>query len=268
MQEILTCAASLSIGLILGMIGAGGSILTLPVFVYILKMDPLSSSVYSMFVVGIASVTGSIKSIFNRLVDFKVSAAFGIPSLIGVLVARRIIFPRIPPELYSIGEFILTKKILFMLCFSLLMFFAAFRMLRTSSVNDAQAINTEKSKSAWLLLQGLVVGMITGLLGIGGGFLIVPALFLWGRLPMKKVIGTTLVIIALNSLFSFATSYSSTTIDWNLLIRFTLGSMAGILIGGSLANKFRDFQLKKIFGWFVLAISILIVCNQFFYPSR
>jgi uncharacterized membrane protein YfcA len=107
--------------------------------------------------------------------------------------------------------------------------------------------------------------MITGLLGIGGGFLIVPALFLWGRLPMKKVIGTTLVIIALNSLFGFATSYSTAVIDWNLLIRFTLGSMTGILIGSSLAGKFRDLHLKKIFGWFVLGISVFILCNQFFF---
>jgi hypothetical protein len=265
MQEILTCAASLSIGLILGLIGAGGSILTLPVFVYVLKMDPISSSVYSMFVVGVASVTGSVKSIFKRLVDFKVSAAFGVPSLFGVLISRKIIFPRIPPELYTIGDFILTKKILFMLCFALLMFIAAFRMLRSGSSKGTTATYSEEVKPGWLLLQGLIVGMITGLLGIGGGFLIVPALFLWGRLPMKKVIGTTLVIIALNSLFSFATSYSSTIIDWNLLIRFTLGSMTGILIGGSLAGKFRDLQLKKIFGWFVLGISVLILCNQLFF---
>jgi uncharacterized membrane protein YfcA len=265
MQEIITCAASLSIGLILGLIGAGGSILTLPVFVYILKMDPISSSVYSMFVVGIASVTGSIKSILNRLVDFKVSMAFGVPSLIGVLIARKIIFPRIPLELYTIGDFILTKKILFMLCFSILMFIAAFRMLRTASGKDSGKENTEEIKPLWLLLQGLTVGMITGLLGIGGGFLIVPALFLWGRLPMKKVIGTTLVIIALNSLFGFATSYSTAVIDWNLLIRFTLGSMTGILIGSSLAGKFRDLHLKKIFGWFVLGISVFILCNQFFF---
>src|SRR4030095_16371667 len=118
MNELITGAASLSIGLILGLIGAGGSILTRPVVVYILKMDPVSSSIYSMFVVGIAGLAGGIKSIFCKLVDLKGTVAFGIPSLIGVLIARKLIFPYIPVQIFTIGDFILTKKIFFMLSFS------------------------------------------------------------------------------------------------------------------------------------------------------
>ena len=264
MNELITCAASLSIGLILGIIGAGGSILTIPVFVYILKMDPLPSSIYSMFVVGICGLTGGLKSIFNKLVDFKLTILFGIPSIIGVLIARKLIFPSIPLQLLTIGDFILTRNILFMLCFSVLMLISGFRMLMVSSGKYKTPVDQTGRNPGWLFLQGLLVGVITGLLGIGGGFLIVPALYFWGRVDMKTAIGTTLIIIAMNSLFSFATSYSTAIIDWNILIKFSLGSILGILIGTFLADKIHGYQLKKIFGCFVLTLSVVIMYNQFF----
>jgi len=264
MNELITCAASLSIGLILGIIGAGGSILTIPVFVYILKMDPLPSSVYSMFVVGICGLTGGIKSIFNKLVDFKLMILFGIPSIIGVLIARKLILPSIPLRLLTIGDFVLTRNILFMLCFSVLMLISGFRMLMVSSGKDKTPDDRTGRNPGLLFLQGLLVGVITGLLGIGGGFLIVPALYFWGRVDMKTAIGTTLIIIAMNSLFSFATSYSTAIIDWSILIKFSLGSILGILIGTFLADKIQGYQLKKIFGCFVLTLSVIIMYNQFF----
>ena len=263
MNEIITCGASLTIGLSLGLIGAGGSILTIPVFVYMLKIDPLSSSIYSMFVIGTSTLVGSIRSVFNKLVDFNITLVFGISSVIGVLLARKIIFPAIPTEIFSFGGFVITKKILFMLCFSVLMGVSAIRML-TASRKNAVLISEKEQNTGLLLLQGLVVGMLTGLLGIGGGFLIVPALFFWARLPMKMAIGTALLIIAINSLFSFATSYSTLPMDWNLLLKFSAGSVLGILIGIKMAEKISGDYLKKIFGWFVLGISFFIVYKQFF----
>lgn len=263
MKELESYAASLGIGLSLGFIGAGGSILTIPVFVYILKKDPLSSSVYSMFIVGISGMAGSIRSIFNNLVDFRVMLLFGIPSVAGVFIARKGIFPSIPSQLFSIGSFTLSKDMLFMLFLSSLMFLSAVRMLNPN-IKKGLAEQVKKPSTSLLLLQGLLVGIITGLLGIGGGFLIVPALCFLALLPVKKAIGTALLIITVNSLFSFLSSYTSINIDWLLLVKFSLGAIAGILIGTKLSEKISGDYLKKIFAWFVLAISFYIVYKQFF----
>ena len=264
MKEFAAYAASVTIGLSLGLIGAGGSILTIPIFVYILQKDPVSSSIYSMFVVGICSLVGSIRSMLDKLVDFNITILLGIPSVLGVLVARKIIFPAIPLQLFTIGSFILSKDILFMLCLSVLMFFAAEKMLKTTSHYEFNEDADIQLKTGLLLLQGLVVGIITGLLGIGGGFLIVPALYFWARLPMKMAIGTALWIIAINSLFSFSMSYSSMFVDWILLIKFSFGAIFGILLGSKLSSKISGNYLKKIFGWSVLSISFYIVYKQLF----
>jgi uncharacterized membrane protein YfcA len=263
MKELITYAASLFVGLSLGMIGAGGSILTVPVFIFILKIDPLTSSIYSMFVVGISSLAGGIKSIFHKLVDIKTMFVFGIPSVTGVLVARNFIFPSIPDQIFSLGGFVVSKKILFMFCISTLMFFAAVKMLQAASSKREALPDGTHVKPGFLIIQGLIVGIITGLFGIGGGFLIVPALYFWTHLPMKKAVGTTLLIIAMNSLFSFSTCYTASVINWSLLVRFSLGAIIGIFIGTRIAEKISGNYLKKIFGWFVMAISFYIVFKQF-----
>jgi uncharacterized membrane protein YfcA len=261
MNELTAYAASLAIGLSLGLIGAGGSILTIPVFVYVLKKDPLSSGVYAMFVVGISAMAGSIQSMINKLVDFRIAIVFGVPSVAGVLVARKLIFPSIP-YLFSVGSFSLSKDMIFMLCLSVLMCLAAFRMLNPILTNhEARA---DKPAILSLLLRGSFVGIITGLLGIGGGFLIVPALFLMAGLSMKQAIGTALLIITTNSLFSFLTSYASMNLDWLLLSKFSLGAIAGIVIGTKLSAKIPGDLLKKIFGWFILSVSVYIIYKQFF----
>jgi len=263
MKEIITYAASIFVGLSLGMIGAGGSILTVPVFVFVLKIDPLVASVYSMFVVGISSLAGGIKAIFKKLVDIKTTIVFGIPSVTGVLIARKFIYPTIPDQIFSIGDYAVSKKVLFMFCISTLMFTAAFRMLSASPLNTTVIHGDTKVKTVYLLVQGFIVGIITGLFGIGGGFLIVPALYFWSRLPMKAAVGTALLIIAMNSLFSFSTSFSDASINWMLLLRFSLGSVIGILIGSRIGEKIHGNYLKIIFGWFVMAVSFYIVFKQF-----
>jgi uncharacterized membrane protein YfcA len=264
MKELETFIASLGIGLSLGFMGAGGSILTIPVFVYVLKKDPLSSGVYSMFVVGMSSMAGTVQSIFNKLVDFKVAITFGLPSVAGVLVARKLIFPLIPEQLFSIGTFCVSKSMLFMLCLSFMMCFSALRMLKPGVSNDDKREVLEMPATALLLLRGFIVGNITGLLGIGGGFLIVPALYFLAKLPVKTAIGTALVIITINSLFGFLTSYGSMDLDWFLLVKFSLGAIIGIVIGTRLSQKIPGAYLKKIFGWFVLSISFYIAYKEFF----
>jgi uncharacterized membrane protein YfcA len=264
MKELLVVAVSVSIGLSLGLIGAGGSILTIPAFVYILKIDPLSSGIYSMFVVGVCSLVGGIRSTYKGLVDFRTATLFGIPSMLGVYLARHIIFPFIPTRLFSIGHFSFSKDVFFMLCISALMFPAALRMMRSSQKGVGEGPQKKERRPGLLMLQGLLVGSITGLLGIGGGFLIVPALYLWAGLPMKDAIGTTLMIISINSLFGFLNSYLTMAIDWGLLVRFSTGSIMGILIGSKLAERISGNYLKRIFGWFMLTVSFFIVLKQFF----
>ena len=262
-HEVETCAASLGIGLSLGFIGAGGSILTIPVFVYILKKDPLSASVYSMFVVGISSMAGAIQSIYNKAVDFRAMLMFGIPSIAGVLIARRLIFPSIPAELFSIGSFMLSKNILFMLCLALLMSLSALRMLN-GSLDQNEAARVNEPEIPRLVLRGFFVGILAGLLGIGGGFLIVPALYFLVGLPVKRAIGTALLIITFNALFSFLSSYQSVNPEWSLLIKFSGGTILGILVGTKLSGKMPGDRLKKIFAWCVLCMSFYIMYKQFF----
>jgi uncharacterized membrane protein YfcA len=153
---------------------------------------------------------------------------------------------------------------LLMLSLSVLMFLAARRMLRPAVKND-QEDQVDKQVTISLFLRGLLVGMVTGLLGIGGGFLIVPALYLLVNLPVKKAIGTALLIITINSLFSFLNSYSSMQIDWLLLIRFSLGAILGIMIGTQLSRKIPGDYLKKTFGWVILGMSFYIVYKEFFF---
>lgn len=257
MQELGAMAAALGIGLSLGLVGAGGSILTIPVFVYILKVDPLSSSVYSMFVVGMASLAGAVQAFANKLADTNTILLFGVPSIIGVWIARKIIFPALPGRLFSWGALVITKEMLFMLCLSLLMLLAAVRMLQPFRQHD-RAMET-KPAIRLLLLRGMMVGVITGLLGVGGGFLIVPALYFWAGLPLKKSIGTALVIIAGNCLFSFCASYHSLAINWQLLFKFSFIAIVGILIGTRLAARLNSMHLKKIFGCFILATSFYML---------
>ena len=264
MKELETFIASLGIGLSLGFMGAGGSILTIPVFVYVLKKDPLSSGVYSMFVVGMSSMAGTVQSIFNKLVDFKVAITFGLPSIVGVLLARKLIYPLIPEQLFSLGAYSVSKSMLFMLCLSSLMFVSAFRMLKPAVSKNNERQEFDNPATVLLLLRGLMVGTITGLLGIGGGFLIVPALYFLARLPVKTAIGTALVIITINSMFSFLTSYGSMDLDWFLLAKFSLGAIIGIIIGTRLSQRIPGAYVKKIFGWFVLSISLYIVYKEFF----
>src|SRR5215471_14199963 len=255
MKELETFVASLGIGLSLGFMGAGGSILTIPVFVYVLKKDPLSSGVYSMFVVGMSSMAGTVQSIFNKLVDFKIALTFGLPSVAGVLVARKLIFPLIPEQLFSIGAICISKNMLFMLCLSFLMFLSALRMLKPGINRNEKREDAEMPATTLLLLRGFIVGIVTGLLGIGGGFLIVPALYFLAGLPVKKAIGTALIIITANSLFSFLNSYASVSLDWLLLAKFSFGAILGIFIGTKVSAKMQSDNLKRIFGWCILTLS-------------
>jgi len=251
MKELEAYTASVVIGLCLGLIGAGGSILTIPVFVYVLKTDPAVSTVYSMFIVGLCSLTGSVLSFFKKLVDVKAALAFGVPSVLGVFIARKLIAPNIPDQLFVIHSFPVSKNFFIMISLSVIMFIVSLKMLKKTTVRIVRE-DKKQEQTALFISRGILTGIITGLLGVGGGFLIAPALLLWLKLPVKTAIGTTLLIITLNSLTGFLTSYASVVMDWSLLLKFTIGAIAGIVCGTKLSERICGDNLKIMLAWFII----------------
>ncbi|QCR21529.1 sulfite exporter TauE/SafE family protein [Pontibacter sp. SGAir0037] len=269
-MEILGYLAALAIGLSLGLIGGGGSILTVPVLVYILGYSPVLSTAYSLFIVGLTSLAGSYQFYKKGLVSLKTALVFGLPSIVAVYMTRRYLVPAIPAEILETGEFILTKDMLLMLLFAALMVFASVSMIRAGSAKKEEAAPKGASEHqapenfnyAGILAEGLVVGTVTGLVGAGGGFLIIPALVIFSKLDMKMAVGTSLLIIAAKSLFGFVGDIFNYSIDWLFLLIFSAVSIAGIYIGSALSGKIQAAKLKSGFGWFVLLMGVYIILKE------
>ncbi len=258
---ILGYVGALLIGLVLGLIGGGGSILTVPILVYALSLNPVLATAYSLFVVGTTSLVGAVKNIMNGMVDIKTAIIFAIPAFIAVYLTRAFLIPAIPDELFQVGDFMVTKNLAIMLFFAVIMVLASVSMIRNQRV-EADGETEIKYNYPLILAEGLVVGAITGIVGAGGGFLIIPALVLFAKLPMKKAVATSLFIIAIKSLIGFLGDVQNLEIDWIFLLSFTAISVVGIFIGIWL-NKFIDGKkLKKAFGWFVLAMGIYIIYKE------
>jgi uncharacterized membrane protein YfcA len=264
-MEIAGYLAAVLIGVSLGLIGGGGSILTVPVFVYLLHVHPLLATTYSLFVVGSCSLVGSVRSYYKRLIDFRVVLYFGLPSLLSVFIVRRFVLPMIPDHLFSIGELVVDKGVFLMVLFALLMLAAAASMIQSGE--KPLAAGVPKEGKTGLLLQGLLVGAVTGLLGAGGGFLIIPSLVLISKLPMKIAVGSSLTIMAISSFFGFFSTLSHYTINWLQLLLFTGIAVLGIFVGTAFSDKIPGQSLKKGFGWFVLAIGLFILVRELFFYS-
>lgn len=261
-MEIIGYFASILIGVSLGLIGGGGSILTVPVLVYLFGVEAGQATVYSLFIVGTTSIAGSLSYFKDRLINLKTVFVFGIPSIFSVFLTRMFIIPAIPQYLFHIGGITITKDILLLLLFAVLMIVASYNMIKSKLPEDkdqGQAMNYPI-----VILEGFFVGMLTGLVGAGGGFLIIPALIHFLKLPMKSAIGTSLVIISINSLSGFVFSLSTIAIDWKLIFSITAIAVIGILVGSSVSHKIDGKKLKSAFGWFVLAMGIYIIIKEFF----
>lgn len=261
-MDILGYLASIFIGISLGLIGGGGSILTVPVLVYLFYIDAVLATAYSLFIVGITSVVGSFSYFKNGLVNIKTAIVFGIPSIIAVYLTRAYIVAAIPSEIFSIGSFVVTKSNFLLLLFSTLMIFASYSMIK----KDKRAAEAKQQKQKFnyplILLEGIVVGILTGLVGAGGGFLIIPALVVLSELPMKEAVGTSLVIIAAKSLIGFFGESSETIINWFFLAKISAFAIIGIFIGMAFSNKIDGAKLKPVFGWFVLLIGVYIIVKE------
>ena len=255
-------AAAILIGVSLGLIGGGGSILTVPVLVYILDVDPVLATAYSLFVVGTTSLVGAGTYMKKGLVNYKTALVFAIPSFIAVFLTRKYLVPALPDPLFSIGEAAVTKNIGIMVFFAFIMLAASISMIRNKKCKDCDENEEIKFNIPLIALEGSIVGGITGIVGAGGGFLIIPALVLLARLPMKMAVGTSLLIIAAKSLIGFLGDITTQTIDWKMLLVFTALSIFGIFIGSALSKKINEKALKKGFGWFVLIMGIYIIGKE------
>jgi uncharacterized protein len=265
-MEIFAYIASALIGISLGLIGGGGSILTVPVLVYLFGLNPLLSTSYSLFIVGSTSVVGAFDNFRKGNINIKTAFLFGISSIITVFFIRKFLIPIIPKNLFSIGNYMVTESMLTMVLFAILMIISSFFMFRNGNgLTNAEA-NTKKINYLSLLLYGICIGIITGLLGAGGGFLLIPVLVLLVRLSMKEAIGTSLLIIALNSLIGFISDLGHFDINWLLLLKITLISIIGIFIGGWINKRVNATHLKKGFSLFVLLMAICIIIKELYLP--
>lgn len=259
-MELTGYLASILIGISLGLIGGGGSILTVPVLVYLFAVDTVLATTYSLFIVGSTSLVGSFSYFKKGLINIKTALFFGVPSIIAVFLTRQYILPAIPEHVMNVGSFELSRSILLMVFFAILMVFASYSMIKRDQVEHSE--NQQPSNNFWVIVQGLMVGIVTGLIGAGGGFLIIPALVNLLKLPMKTAIGTSLIIIAVNSLMGFSFSLGHYSIEWKFLLTITLIAIVGIFIGTYLSTKIDGKKLKPAFGWFVLVMGVYILIKE------
>jgi uncharacterized membrane protein YfcA len=223
-------------------------------------LDAVYSTAYSLFVVGVTALVGAIQNGFKGLIRYKTGFLFALPAFIAVYVSRRWLIPLIPDPLFSSEQFTLSKDMAILVFFAVIMLLAAWSMIWN---NKPQADASNRSRRVWLImLEGLIVGVVTGLVGAGGGFLIIPALVLFAGVPMKEAVATSLMIIAIKSLIGFIGDIQNLAIDWIFLGLFSLLAISGIFMGTFLQSYINSSQLKKGFGWFVLLMGVYIIIKE------
>jgi uncharacterized membrane protein YfcA len=260
MLEFVGYVAAVLVGVTLGLIGAGGSILTVPVLVYLFGVEPVIATAYSLFVVGLTALVGSVTYLRQKLVSYRTAVLFSIPSFIGVFLVRKFVLPAIPPEIVQVDGLVLTKNLAIMVLFAGLMVMASVSMIKPGESYVAGEVR--RFNNVLIFAEGLVVGMLTGLVGAGGGFLIIPALVILARVPMKMAIGTSLLIIAVKSLFGFTGDLGTTPMDWPFLFTFSSFTIAGIMLGSYAGRFIPGAKLKPAFGWFVLAMGLYVIVKE------
>lgn len=272
--EILGYGSAVIIGITLGLLGGGGSILALPVLVYLLKLDEKLATAYSLFIVGFSALIGSISFMQKGLVSYRTAVVFAIPAFVAVFLARSLIIPLIPDHIATIAGFELTSKVAIMGLFAVIMLLASISMIRnsrkTSAEEDAAGeaktgdVDEKKFNYTAIILEGTVVGFLTGIVGAGGGFLIVPALVVFAKIPMKLAVGTSLLIIAAKSLVGFTGDLiAGQPIDWQFLMIFSALTVGGIFLGSYFTQFVSSKRLKGAFGYFVLVMGVFILLREF-----
>jgi uncharacterized membrane protein YfcA len=258
-MELFGYLASVCIGIILGLLGGGGSILSIPLLVYCFHLDIVTATAYSLFIVGVTSLAGAIPKYRENRVNLQTGVVFGIPSIMAIFATRKWIVPAIPDVILQVGDFTLTKRLLLLGIFGVLMIISAVTIIRRRG-----ELETEDSQfqHALVVLEGILIGFLTGLVGAGGGFLIIPALVLLTGLPFKTAVGTSLFIIAINSLTGFLGDVLNYQMDWPFLLTISGLAVVGILVGNAWSRRVNGAALRKAFGWFTLAMGTFIVIKE------
>lgn len=268
-MHLLGYSMALITGLSLGLMGSGGSILTVPVLVYLFRMNPVMATSYSLFVVGATSLVGLSMRLRGGHIDARATLAFAAPSLAAVFLVRKYVVHGLPPILdLPWGQ--VSRDYLIMVFFSVVMLAAAISMLlKSRSRGDGNAPSPESAATRinipMIGFEGALVGFVTGLVGAGGGFLIVPVMILLGHLSFETAIGTSLAIITAQSLVGFLTDVSLLeNIRWGFLALFSVLSVAGVLTGSVMGKYMRPEGMKRVFGWFTLVIALLSLGREIF----
>ena len=253
-------AATILAGATMGLIGGGGSILTVPILVYLLEIPPVLATGYSLFVVGLSALVGSVNYFKLGLVNLKAGTIFAVPAFVGVFLARKFLVPALPVEIFNLGNLVVGRDLIVMGVFATVMILASVSMIRGGSESEQEG--ELQFNYPLIALEGLIVGAVTGFVGAGGGFLIIPALVVFAKLPMKQAVGTSLMIIAVKSLFGFLGDLGNQSIDWGFLALFCLLSIIGIYLGTYLSRFVSSAKLKPGFGWFVLIMGLFILAKE------
>ena len=253
-------AATILAGATMGLIGGGGSILTVPILVYLLEIPPVLATGYSLFVVGLSALVGSVNYFKLGLVNLKAGTIFAIPAFVGVFLARKYLVPALSVEIFNLGNLVVGRDLIVMGVFATVMILASVSMIRGGGESEQEG--ELHFNYPMIALEGLIVGVVTGFVGAGGGFLIIPALVVLAKLPMKQAVGTSLMIIAVKSLFGFLGDLGNQSIDWGFLALFCLLSIIGIYLGTYLSRFVSSAKLKPGFGWFVLIMGLFILAKE------
>jgi hypothetical protein len=248
--SILAWPGAIAIGVSLGLLGSGGSIITVPVLVYLIGQDEKVAIAGSLFVVGNIALAGSLQYVRAKLVDWHNVLVFGVPGMAGTYLGAVI-------AAYVSG-------IMQLALFALVMLLASYMMLRPVVLSD----KPHEPRASWKIAgDGLIVGMITGLVGVGGGFLIVPALVLLGGMGIHAAVATSLVIIALKSYSGFykymdVLEAQNLELDWQTLMIVTGLGIAGSFAGAKIANRVPQDKLKRWFGYFLIIMGLYILARS------
>lgn len=259
--EFLGYFSAVIIGLVLGLLGGGGSILSIPILVYLFHIEPAIAGAYSLFIVGVTSFAGAIPKYKQQLVHLKTGIVFGLPSIVSIFITRSLIVPAIPDEIIQVGNFIVTKRMLLLGLFAVLMVLASIPMIRGK--RDI-ASHSKRFRTVLVMLEGILIGFLTGLVGAGGGFLIIPALVFMTGLQFKTAVGTSLFIISINSIAGFLGDAMHHSMNWPLLLSLTALAILGIMIGNNYSKKISGIRLRMAFGWFTLVTGVYIIVREFF----
>lgn len=251
MIQILVWISALCIGLSLGLIGGGGSTLTVPVMTYLVGLDPKTATAYSLFIVGISALFGAFKKHLSGDVNIKTGLLFAVPSMFSVYLTRLHLVPLLSP-------------FFIMIFFAIIMLLASYSMIKGRKKDNSDDQDNYKPNYLFVVLLSLTIGLIAGTVGAGGGFLIIPSLVFFLKMPMTRAIGTSLFIISIQSLFGFYgdVQNESTTIDWDLLLPFSGIAILGILLGSYLVKYISSKNLKSGFGYFILLMAIFILSKE------